>query len=160
MPPNFSLNEAEIFSATGRSIEVYQTTLPSFFAASMSGGVMASAGGASARRGDANTVPSASAVEPFRTSRLESFGLFIAIPLCFFGLSAQRAAPVRRKIKPDLGASCNGLVGCRDDPQRRSIRRFDHIVAVGAEKDLARHHGLDGIIGARRSLCGELDIVL
>ena len=65
MPPNFSLNEAAIFSATDRSIEVYQTTLPSFFAASISCGVIASAGGASARAGEANTVPSASAVEPF-----------------------------------------------------------------------------------------------
>src|SRR6266403_1642830 len=35
MPPNFSLNEAAILSDTDRSIEVYQTTLPSFFAASI-----------------------------------------------------------------------------------------------------------------------------
>ncbi len=82
MPPNFSLNEAAIFSDTDRSIEVYQTTLPSFFAASISCGVIASGGGASARAGEANTVPSASAVEacsePCSTSRLESFRVFIA----------------------------------------------------------------------------------
>ena len=87
MPPNFSLKAAAIFSDTDRSIEVYQTTLPSFFAASISCGVMASGGGAAARAGEANTVPSASAVEPLsealRISRLESFCFFIASSLSF-----------------------------------------------------------------------------
>ena len=82
MPPNFSLNEAAIFSDTDRSIEVYQTTLPSFFAASISCGVIASAGGACAREGEANTVPNASAAEalsePCSTSRRESFRFLIA----------------------------------------------------------------------------------
>jgi hypothetical protein len=85
MPPNFSLKEPAIFSATARSIAVYQTTLPSFFAASINCGVIASAGGAAARAAEANTVPSASAVEPFseacRTSRLESLCFFIASSL-------------------------------------------------------------------------------
>src|ERR1700712_4297699 len=71
MPLNFSLKAPAIFSATERSTAVYQTTLPSFFAASINCGVIASAGGASARAGAANTAPSASAVEPFRMSRLD-----------------------------------------------------------------------------------------
>src|SRR5882724_543130 len=41
-------NDFAIFSATARSIEVYQTTLPSFFAAPLSAGVAGAAGGAAA----------------------------------------------------------------------------------------------------------------
>src|ERR1700710_2145234 len=121
--PNFALNAAPIFSETERSIEVYQTTLPSFFAASISCGVMASAGGAWARTREANTVPSASAVEPFRTSRLEIL-FFIAV-LPFFLLSAQRAAALGWQREPDLGALGNGVGGPRDDPQRGAVRGFD-----------------------------------
>src|SRR6195952_4185149 len=100
--PNFALNAGPIVSETERSIEVYQTTLPSFFAASISCGVMASAGGASASTRDANMVPSASAVEPFSTARREIFLLFIAVlPFGLF-LSAQRAAALGRQNQPDL----------------------------------------------------------
>src|SRR5260370_42702289 len=106
MPPKFSLNAAEIFSDTDRSIEVYQTTLPSFFAASINCGVIASAGGASARAGAANTVPSATALEAFsapcKISRLESFRFFIACSCSF--LAAQRPAALGRQREPDLGA--------------------------------------------------------
>src|ERR1700750_1798030 len=102
MPPNFSLKEPAIFSATARSIAVYQTTLPSFFAASINCGVIASAGGAAARTEDANTEPSARAVEPFSTARLEIFLFFIAVlPFGFF-LSAQRAAAFGWQNQPDL----------------------------------------------------------
>src|ERR1700710_141482 len=111
--PNFALNAAPIFSETERSIEVYQTTLPSFFAASISCGVMASDGGAWARTREANSVPSASAVVPFRMSRLLIL-FFIAISFC---LSAQRAAALRRQREPDLGALGDRIVGPRDDPQ-------------------------------------------
>src|ERR1700704_654914 len=116
MPPNLSLKEAAIFSETDRSIEVYQTTLPSFFAASVSCGVMASAGGASARTREANIVPSASAVEPFRTPRLEIF-FFIAVSRSFLS-SVQRAAAFGRQREPDRGALGNGVVCSRDHPQR------------------------------------------
>src|SRR4051812_34867874 len=50
IPGYAASNDFAIFSATERSIEVYQTTLPSFFAASISAGVTASAGGAAATR--------------------------------------------------------------------------------------------------------------
>src|SRR5258707_14893458 len=80
--PNFSLKAPAIFSATDRSIAVYQTTLPSFLAASINGGEIASAGGAAARTEEANTVPSASGVEAFNAPcsmwRLESFRFGIA----------------------------------------------------------------------------------
>src|ERR1700738_3030976 len=108
MPPNFSLKAPAIFSATERSIAVYQTTLPSFFAASISCGVIASAGGAWARTGDANTVPSASAVEALRTALLESFFFFIACSAR--SLSAQRPTALRRQCEPDLGAPGNGVL--------------------------------------------------
>src|SRR5436305_13403955 len=100
--PNLAVNAAPIFSETDRSIEVYQTTLPSFFAASINCGVMASAGGAWPTTREANIVPSASAVDRFRTSRLEIL-FFIAV-LPFFLLSAQRAAALGRQRQPDLGA--------------------------------------------------------
>ena len=50
MPGYFASNDFAIFSATDRSIDVYQTTLPSFLAASISAGVTASAAGAAATR--------------------------------------------------------------------------------------------------------------
>src|SRR3954451_12520890 len=128
--PNFALNAAPTFSETDRSIEVYHTTLPSFFAASINCGVMASAGGAWAITREENTVPNASAVEPFRTSRLLIL-FFIAISFC---LSAQRAAALRRQRKPDRGALGNGIAGSRDDPQRRAVRCFHHVIAAAAEK--------------------------
>jgi hypothetical protein len=49
-------------------------------AASNIAGVIAVAGGAAARSGDANTVDAAIAVEALRTSRLEILLLRIAIP--------------------------------------------------------------------------------
>ena len=45
-PGYFASNERATRSASGRSTEVYQTALPSFFAASISAGVTASAAGA------------------------------------------------------------------------------------------------------------------
>src|SRR5882757_4876491 len=163
MPPNFSLNAPAIFSATERSIAVYQTTLPSFLAASISCSVIASAGGASARTADANTVPSASALAPFsepcRTSRLESFRFFIASSRWLL-LSAQRPATLGRQREPNLGTRWNGVLRRRNDAQGRAISRFDHIVAAGAEKHLPRHGGLDGIPGRLRRLRRKRDVVL
>src|ERR1051326_4580733 len=49
-PGYFASNDLAIFSATARSMDVYQTTLPSFLAASTSAGVTASAAGAAAGR--------------------------------------------------------------------------------------------------------------
>src|SRR6185295_16193039 len=144
--PNFALNAAPTFSETDRSIEVYQTTLPSFFAASINCGVMASAGGACATTREANKVPSASALEPFRMSRLLIL-FFIAISSC---LSAQRAATLRRQCEPDLAALGNGIVGLRDDPQRGAVRCFDHVIAAAAEKNLTRHGSLDHVLRSLR----------
>ena len=45
-PGYFASKVLAMRSAPARSIEVYQTTLPSFFAASISAGVIALAGGA------------------------------------------------------------------------------------------------------------------
>src|SRR5450631_1928125 len=160
MPPNFSLNDAAIFSETDRSIEVYQTTLPSFFAASINCGVMASAGGAAARATDANTVPSASAVEPFRTSRLESFCFLIASSLLAFPLSAERAAALGRQRQPDFGAPGNGAFRRCDDAQGGAVGCLDHVVAVGAEEHLTRHGGLDRVLRILWHLRGELNVVL
>src|SRR5580658_10125302 len=143
MPPNFSLKDAAIFSETARSIDVYQTTWPSFFAASISCGVIPSGGGACARAGAANTVPSASAVEPFRMSRRESFRFFIASS---FLLSAERPATFRRQREPDFRTLGNSGFGIRDHAQRRAVGGLDHVVTAGAEKHLAGHGGLHGVL--------------
>src|SRR5665213_14606 len=165
MPSNFALNAAAMPSATDRSIEVYQTTLPSFFAASISCGVIVSAGGASARAGAANTVPSASAVEPLRTSRRDGF-LFPAFMASFlFLLSFQRAAAFGRQRQPHFGALGDRVVGRRHDAQHGAVCCLDHVVAAGAEKHLAGHGGLDDVLQdlvlrSLRRLRRKLDVVL
>ena len=63
-PGNFASNDFAIRSARGRSTEVYQATLPSFLAASIKVGVIAVAGGAAARSGDAKTVEVATRSKP------------------------------------------------------------------------------------------------
>src|SRR6185436_11030056 len=63
MPGYLASNDLATFSASGRSTEVYQTTLPSFLAASMSCGVTALAGGAAERtRVEGRVVAAASAL--------------------------------------------------------------------------------------------------
>jgi hypothetical protein len=57
--------------------------LASFFAASINCGVIASGGGAAARAGEANTVPSANPVALWSILRLESFG-FRMVPIYLF----------------------------------------------------------------------------
>jgi len=73
------------FSPTGRSMEEYRTTLPSFLAASISAGVIGVRLGQSRlqRRGEQGQTEAA---EPLTTSRLESFRFLIASSL--FLLSA------------------------------------------------------------------------
>src|SRR4051794_39505009 len=112
--PYFALNEPAIFSDTERSIEVYHTTLPSFFAASISCGVIASAGGASARTQLANMLAVASAAQPFQTSRRLML-LFIAVSLAL-SLSSQRAAARGRQCQPYFAAARHRIVGFGDDP--------------------------------------------
>src|SRR5882672_1205427 len=68
MPAYLALKARATFSETGRSIAAYQTTLPSFLAASISSGVTRDGAGAAARTGPAST-PMAAATEALRTSR-------------------------------------------------------------------------------------------
>src|SRR5215468_2936617 len=72
MPGNFASNDLATRSAADRSIEVYQTTLPSFLAASIRAGVIGSAGGAAALIGEAKTARPA-APAPLRTARRDGF---------------------------------------------------------------------------------------
>src|SRR4029079_1382391 len=105
MPGYLASNVLARRSATGRSIEVQKTTLPSFLAASINCGVTALAGGA-AEATDANTLDAAKAVEPWSTSRLENVGFFIVvsslISLLLAGMfsSAQHTAAFRRQMEP------------------------------------------------------------
>src|SRR3979490_2856868 len=80
-PEYLASNARATRSAAGRSSEVYQTTLPSFLAASIKAGVIGLAGGAAAltegAMAEVGNAPAASAPEPLRTSRLENSGFFI-----------------------------------------------------------------------------------
>src|ERR1700690_3931860 len=78
-PGYFASKRCAISCDTLRSIEVYQTILPSFLAASTRAGVPALAGGAADSPGVENDAPAASAPEPINTSRREILEPFIAI---------------------------------------------------------------------------------
>src|SRR3974390_3110798 len=89
MPGYFASKDFAIFSASGRSIEVYQITLPSFFAAAISSGGAALAGGAADSTAVENALPAASALVPISRSRREIENslirfLHLSILLCVF----------------------------------------------------------------------------
>src|SRR6185312_8046770 len=84
-PGYLASNDLAIFSASGRSTEVYQTTLPSFFAASTSAGVTALAAGAADSTCVESAPPAASAPVPIIRSRREILNSFIAYPPGFLG---------------------------------------------------------------------------
>jgi hypothetical protein len=74
IPGYLASNARAIFSASGRSTEVYQTTLPSFLAASISAGVTVDGSGAAERTcacaGDQPKQPTAIALDALMRSRL------------------------------------------------------------------------------------------
>src|SRR4029077_20154282 len=78
-PGYLASKDLATFSASGRSTEVYQTTLPSFLAASTSVGVMALAGGAADITLVENAALAASALEPISKSRRENFEPIIGV---------------------------------------------------------------------------------
>src|SRR5918996_2465609 len=80
-PGYFASNALATFSATGRSTEVYQTMLPSFFAASTNAGVTALPGGDAPHAGAVKAV-AASAAEPVKTSRRDNRVFLIDLPSC------------------------------------------------------------------------------
>src|SRR6478672_2436774 len=125
-PGYFASKALPTFSATGRSTAVYQTTLPSFFAASISFWSIADAVGACARIGEAKVLAAAKAVVPCRICRRENFHLFIDISPCWFafllfdflgaGISShQRTAILRRQFQPHRRALRNAFPGGGDD---------------------------------------------
>src|SRR5690242_1229262 len=81
-PGYFASKDFAIFSASGRSTEVYQTTLPSFLAASMSCGVTVLAGGAADMTVVEKAAPATSALEPINASRREILDRIINFPPC------------------------------------------------------------------------------
>src|SRR3954447_2383710 len=153
MPGYFASKALPTFSATGRSTAVYQTTLPSFFAASISFWSMADAVGACARIGDAKVLAAANAVVPFRTSRLENLHLVIGFSPCWFRVfivrlswrrdfsAHQRTAILRWQLQPNRRALRDAFPGRGDDAQLRAVGDLDHVIAAVAEKDLADDGG-------------------
>src|SRR3954466_5241189 len=106
-------------------------TLPSFFAASISACVTASAGGAAASTRVANAAPP-SATVPCSNLRRDRLGILVSLKRFFFAprfipafLSYQHAAPLRRQGEPDLIALRHALLRGRNHPQLRAIRKLD-----------------------------------
>src|SRR6478735_11569937 len=159
--PGYAASKAlPSFSPTGRSIDEYKISLPSFFAASTSAGVIATGSGVWARTGEANTAPAASVAAPCRMSRLESFRPFIASSRFLLLLPAQRPAALGRQRQPDLAAFLHTDFGRRGGAQTGAVGHLHHVVARGAEIDLTRDDALDGIRGRSRRLRRQFDIVL
>src|SRR5687767_11560412 len=132
MPGNLASNDLATFSASGRSTEVYQTTLPSFFAASMSCGVTALAGGAAeSTRVEGRAVAAASALVAFSTLRRDQIGVFIFKSSLFDspivtspawgevrgGSAGQRVAALRRHLQPHRATGRQALLRGGDDAQ-------------------------------------------
>src|ERR1700732_2021168 len=124
MPGYFISNVFAIFSATGKSTEVYQATLPSLRAASIRVGVIELASGGAAFSGEANA-PNTSAVDPFNRSRRENFSFLIAA----FSLPDQCMAAFRRQMQPDRRLRHNIFLRRRNHTQQRSARGFDDVIA-------------------------------
>src|SRR5512145_2926599 len=151
-PGYLASNERAIFSANGRSTEVYQTTLPSAFAASISCGVTALAAGA-ADTTEANALDAANAVVPLSTSRREMIGFRIVV-FSWISLSLSRAASSSaqhpaafgRQMEPDRGSARDVLGRGGDHAQLGAVGRLDQIVAAGAEKDLPRHRSRHHVV--------------
>src|ERR1700742_817614 len=172
MPGYFASNDFPTFSASGRSTEVYQTTLPSFLAASISCGVISVGGGAAESTCVENALPAASALDPISRSRRESLKFFIGISsmsliyfCCALGLSpprfpsplvvirslpAQCAAAFGRQMQPDGAALRNVLAGRSEHAELRAVLCLDHVVAVAAEEALPHHGRRHDIVGLRR----------
>src|SRR5712671_2226308 len=92
-PEYFASNDLAIFSATARSIDVYQTTLPSFRAAAISSGVTASAAGAAATTRVANAAFAARAEEDLRKVRRDM--LMMRAPLATHSSNSENLAVLR-----------------------------------------------------------------
>src|SRR3954466_9663758 len=150
MPGNFASKDLAIFSASGRSTEVYQMTLPSFLAASISCGVIALAGGAADMTRVEKALAATSALEPARTSRREKFEPFIASSLGVFFLFSQRAAALGRQMQPDRAALRNAVAGRRHHAQLCAVPGLNHVISAVAEKDLPRDRRRHHVVGLRR----------
>ena len=123
------------FSASGRSTEVYQVTLPSFFAASISSGVIFCASGGAPRTGVTNE-PATAIVEAASTWRRVSF-------LVMFRFLPSMRGIVRRQPQPDLACPARypASGGAVTLSSVLSGER-DRIVARRAEKDLPADNGM------------------
>src|SRR5262245_10806934 len=147
-PGYFASKALAIFSASGRSTEVYQTTLPSFFAASMSCGVTVLAGGAADVTFVEKAAPATSALEPISTSRREIRDPVIELSSMRGFLSfrpsissfCQCAAALRRQMQPDGTALRNVLGRTGEYAQLRAVLHLNHIITAAPEKDLP-HYG-------------------
>src|SRR5437762_1561281 len=117
-PEYFASNDFAIFSATARSIDVYHTTLPSFFAASISAGVTASAAGAAETTRVERAALAARAEEDLRKVRRDSF-VIITRPLRFV---PPLSGPFQGRV--ELPKAVRGGVKLRGKtPTRRVPRR-------------------------------------
>src|SRR5689334_9866204 len=135
MPGYFASNDFPIFSASGRSTEVYQTTLPSFFAASISCGVTGLAAGAADSTCVENALLAASAPVPTKRVRREIGKSVISVSsfslVRFYILSSaspcERPAPIGRQTQIHCAALRDVLPRSRENAQLSPILRLDHV---------------------------------
>src|SRR4051794_12689329 len=105
-------------------------TLPSFFAASISCGVTALAGGA-ADVTEAKAPDAARAVEPLSTSRRENCVIAVSsLEIVVLNSSVQDAAALGRQMEPYRGALGYVLPGRRNHAQLGAITHLHQIVAA------------------------------
>src|SRR5581483_6763805 len=164
-PGYFASKALPICSESLRSTEVYQTTFPSFFAASIRAGVTAVAGGAADMTLVENAAPATSALDPISTSRREIFERFIDVPsIALFCcppptfLSAQCPAALRRQIQPDGAPLRNILARAGEHAQLGAVPGLNHIIPAAAEKDLAHNRRRHRIL-ALALRCGNCNVM-
>src|SRR5690349_4958810 len=141
-------NSLATFSPSARSTEVYQTTLPSFLAASIRSGVIFSAAGADWAELIQPLAASAVA-EPASTRRRVSFLVIVRFLLSTFGRQTQPHLLARRDV---LRRRCG-------HPKLRLVGERDRVVARRAEEHLAADDAAQPV-PARRLGRRKLDLVL
>src|SRR4051812_25194136 len=136
MPGYFASNDLAIFSATARSIDVYQTTLPSRFAASTRAGVTASAAGAAETTRVENAPAAASAEDLRKLRRVNFIGCTSGSTFCVQPSPLVREKRERSAPGEGLGRNStvfDGLWGEDRRPRLANLLYFENLAVPGLD---------------------------